>query len=98
MELFPGNYIHITCRGTAESRLKSGAYNPNAERLHTQEEIFTQRVPYMTRNQRRRGINSILRGKSKFNTRSTKNSRNIWLAGLRKSLTHDEILNKTRKL
>jgi hypothetical protein len=98
MEKFPGNYIHLVCRATRDTALPYGlGYNPNPQQLHTQEEIFTKRIPFMSANQKRRAIANIEQSrrngtKSRFNEYSTKNTRNIMLAGLKRSLVQNELL------
>lgn len=99
---FPGHYIHIVCRGTEETRLPSNIYNPNPNMNHTKEEIFTKRIPFMSANQKRKGILNIEQSrknkqKSKFNIRSTKTVNNIMLAGLKKSLAQNELLSKVKR-
>jgi hypothetical protein len=96
MTKFPGHYIHIVCRGTPESNYK------NAHMNHTQEEVFTKRIPYMSPNQKRQGIANIEQSRrnkknSKSYSRSSKNTRNIMLAGLKKSLVQNELLSKVEK-
>jgi hypothetical protein len=98
MEKFPGNYIHLVCRGTRDTVLPYGlGYNPNPQQLHTQEEIFTKRIPFMSADQKRRAIANIEQSrkngrKSRFNEYSTKNTRNIMLAGLKRSLVQNELV------
>lgn len=112
MAKFPGNYIHIVCRETEETGPLLNV-NPFAEKMHTQEEVFTKRIPLMSANQKRQAIANIEQSrrnkvKSRFNKYSTKNTRNIMLAGLKRSLAQNELLStvpkqeggtrKTRKL
>jgi hypothetical protein len=92
MHLFPGNYIHISCRETDQSSLQS------PEETHTKEEVFTKRIPLMSGNQKRQAIANIEQSKrnkvkSRFNIHSTKNTRNIMLAALRRSLAQNQIKN-----
>ena len=95
MEKFPGNYIHIVCRATKETG--NPLYtNPAAEKEHTQEEVFTKRIPLMTANQKRQAIEHIEESRRKkvkprFNLYSTKNTSNIMLAGLKRSLAQNEL-------
>jgi hypothetical protein len=97
MEKFPGNYIHIVCRSTKETGTMFHT-NPSAEQEHTQEEVFTKRIPLMSANQKRQAIAEIEQSRrnnrnSRFNAFSTKNTRNIMLAGLKRSLVQNQIKN-----
>jgi hypothetical protein len=101
MREFPGNYIHIVCRGLDDRR-----HSPNNRTdviNHTKEELFLKRLPYMTGNQKRRAIENInqamrLKKKSRFTVRSTKfGNNNILLTGLKKSVMQNELLSKVAK-
>ena len=92
MNRFPGNYIHMVCRGTRETSLAYGiGYNPSPHKEHTFEE-WGLRAKGMSTEQKKAAIKEILESfktngaKSKFNKFSTKNTREIALAVLRKSL------------
>ena len=100
MTKFPGNYIHIVCRGLddkAPPEYRTDVVN------HTKEELFLKRLPYMTGNQKRRAIENInqamrLKKKSRFTIRSTKfGNNNILLTGLKKSVMQNELLSKVAK-
>ena len=101
MEKFPGNYIHLVCRASWEglgraARRRMNVGSPWAKQLHTQEEVFTKRIPLMTANQKRQAIEHIEQSrrnkvKSRFNLYSTKNTSNIMLAGLKRSLAQNEL-------
>jgi hypothetical protein len=97
MEKFPGNYIHIVCRGTEETGTGI-SLNPYAEQEHSKEEIFTKRIPLMSGNQKRKTISNIQRARRNqvspgFNLRSSKTTANIMLAGVKKSLAQNQIKN-----
>lgn len=102
MEKFPGNYIHIVCRGTEETG--SGiSLNPYAEKEHTMEEIFTKRIPLMSGNQKRKTISNIRQARINqvrpgFNTRSSKTTTNMMLAGVTKSLAQNQIKNTSHPI
>jgi hypothetical protein len=106
MEKFPGNYIHLVCRASWEGRRGDRRRNvgsPWAKQLHTQEEVFTKRIPLMTANQKRQAIEHIEQSrrnkvKSRFNLYSTKNTSNIMLAGLKRSLVQNQIKNASHPI
>jgi hypothetical protein len=92
MNRFPGNYIHMVCRGTRETSLPFGiGYNPSPHLEHTFEE-WGLRANGMSSEQKKAAIKEILESfktneaKSKLNEFSSKNTRKIALAVLRKSL------------
>jgi hypothetical protein len=63
------------------------------------EEMFTKRIPLMSKNQTRQAILNIKQSirnwtKSRFNTRSTKNTRSMMLAGLMRREVHNELLSR----
>jgi hypothetical protein len=102
MEKFPGNYIHIVCRGTEETGTAI-PLNPYAEQEHTKEEIFTRRIPLMSGNQKRNTLSNIQRArrnqvKPRFDIRSSKTTANMMLAGVTKSLAQNQIKNTSHPI
>jgi hypothetical protein len=106
MRKFPGHYIHLVCRDTSESTtFVNGVtiYNPNPHENYTKEEIFTRRIPYMSRLAKENAIRHIESSKNlniipRYNRRSMRRVSNIMLTALKRSVAQNELRSRiTRK-
>lgn len=94
MKQFPGNYIHIVCRATPNSRIERN-HNPHPEIEHAREEIYLKRIPGMSTKQRKRALKHMHKTKmdgtkSKLNYRSSRSLHNVFSTALKKSLLHNQ--------
>lgn len=85
MTLFPGNYIHMVCRGS-----------DNDTSTYQMEEILTKRVPLMSERQMTQMLNTpkIL---DNIKNRGSRNTRTLMKNAMRKSLAQRELLRKVKR-